>query len=383
MPDIRCSLVERTADSGWREGRRWDKQQEFRVRKGAFFQEIVDSTKSEDIICEEATARRRNTMWWKMADAKYKYDVAFSFLQQDEALAIQINDLLQGRMSTFLYTERQKEISGKDGEKEFNRVFGTESRIVVVFYRKNWGQTKWTRIEETAIRNRAFEEGYDFTTFIPVEAGSRVPKWLPKTRLWVGFDRWGADGAATVIEARVQEAGGTPREESVEDHATRISREIANNEGRIQFLRSDKGAKAAREEVKSVFSELSKTCEAVTNGDAHIEFKIKQENDESFIFSSGLTLAHCWKQTYFNTLDESKFHVTIWRGMVGFPNVFRMKRPTRLHEFILNFDITSTNQYGWRESSGKNRFLSSAKLAEFSMKMFLDSIRDVQIGTER
>ena len=97
-----------------------------------------------------------------MESSSYKYDVAFSFMAEDEALAAQLTDLLQDRLKVFLYSRRQGEIAGTDGEKTFNAVFGEQARLVVVLYRSRWGQTPWTRIEETAIRNRAFEHGYDF-----------------------------------------------------------------------------------------------------------------------------------------------------------------------------------------------------------------------------
>ncbi|MCX6911329.1 MAG: hypothetical protein NTY01_25250 [Verrucomicrobia bacterium] len=69
-----------------------------------------------------------------MNTKNYKYDVAFSFLQEDEALAQQLSDLLKGRVTTFIYTERQKELAGTDGEQTFNRVFGQEARIVVILH---------------------------------------------------------------------------------------------------------------------------------------------------------------------------------------------------------------------------------------------------------
>ncbi len=71
-----------------------------------------------------------------MIEKSFKYEVAFSFLTEDEDLVNQINDLLKGRLSTFVYSERQAEIAGTDGEKTFNRVFGSDARIVVVLYRE-------------------------------------------------------------------------------------------------------------------------------------------------------------------------------------------------------------------------------------------------------
>ena len=47
-----------------------------------------------------------------MTGNDYKYDVAFSFLKEDEELATNMNDLIQDRLSTFIYSGRQEEIAG-------------------------------------------------------------------------------------------------------------------------------------------------------------------------------------------------------------------------------------------------------------------------------
>ena len=188
----------------------------------------------------------------------YKYDVAFSFLAQDEALATELNDLLQDRLRTFLYSKKQGEIAGTDGEKSFNSVFGQEARMVVVLYRSSWGETPWTRIEETAIRNRGYDEGYDFVVFIPLDEPGTVPKWLPKNRLWLGLKRWGVPAAGAVIEARVEELGGKPKkEESVTEQAARLERSLKSDEKRNRFLKSYNGVNAAQGEFEDLREELT------------------------------------------------------------------------------------------------------------------------------
>lgn len=157
---------------------------------------------------------------------EYKYEVAFSFLKEDESLALKINDLVQEQLSTFIYSKRQEELVGTDGEESFNKVFGEDARIVVVLYRPNWGNTPWTRIEETAIKNRALEEGYDFTVFIPLDQPSTTPRWLPKTQIWTDINRLGVDGAANIIKFKVQQAGGETREETLEERALRIKEKL-------------------------------------------------------------------------------------------------------------------------------------------------------------
>ena len=53
---------------------------------------------------------------------EFKYDVAFSFLREDEELAVELNDRIADRYSTFIYSKRQEELVGKDGEEEFATV---------------------------------------------------------------------------------------------------------------------------------------------------------------------------------------------------------------------------------------------------------------------
>jgi hypothetical protein len=208
-----------------------------------------------------------------MNERQRKYDVAFSFLSQDEPLALQINDLLRDRMKTFVYWEHQEELAGTDGEKTFNLVFGEEARTVLVLYRQEWGTTPWTRVEETAIRNRAHEETYDFATFFPLGKPPVAPKWLPKTRIWGNLDRWGIQGAASVIEARVQEAGGTPHEETAEERALRLSRRMAAHQARQEFLDSVLGVQQANASAQKLFAELQRLGDAVTAGGGQIRIE--------------------------------------------------------------------------------------------------------------
>ena len=246
-----------------------------------------------------------------MQENEFKYDVAFSFLAEDEELVTQINDLIQGRINTFLYSRKQGEIAGTDGEQTFNRVFASEARVVFVLYRNGWGKTPWTRIEETAIRNRAFEEGYDFVIFAPLDKPPNVPKWLPKNRIWVGLDRWGIEGVATVIEARVQEVGGSPREETVEDRASRLGRAIAGEEKKQAFLKSEDGVKAANTAVKDLFDELERVVKKLCDSEDNLNLKIETTREQCAIYGGNFTLFFHWSLSFPNTLQSSAFYVNL------------------------------------------------------------------------
>jgi hypothetical protein len=111
--------------------------------------------------CSNQTSAIRKTLYkipvfgfWFVHEKKavsmeeYKYDVAFSFLNEDLELVSEVNELIKNRLSTFIYTERQNKLVGNDGEEVFSKVFAKESRVVVIFYRKNWGNDRFTRIEK-------------------------------------------------------------------------------------------------------------------------------------------------------------------------------------------------------------------------------------------
>ena len=131
------------------------------------------------------------------------FDVAISFGAKDEAFANRLYALLEERLKVFIYSKEQEMLAGSDGEATFNAVFGKQAKLVVVLFREAWGKSPFTRFEETAIRNRAFSQGYDFTVFIPMEQSEtqKVPAWLPKNRRTVCMLVWIA-GASKVPPPR-------------------------------------------------------------------------------------------------------------------------------------------------------------------------------------
>ena len=58
-----------------------------------------------------------------MPDSGPTYDIAVSFLAIDEVRAIELAETVAGRLRTFVYSERQRELAGREGMSEFTRVF--------------------------------------------------------------------------------------------------------------------------------------------------------------------------------------------------------------------------------------------------------------------
>jgi hypothetical protein len=308
---------------------------------------------------------------------QFKYDVAISFLQEDESIARELDNLLSERLTTFVYFDRQKEIAGTDGEQTFNQVFGKESRIVVVLYRDHWGTTPWTRIEETAIRNRGYEKGYDFLTMIPLDSLQTVPEWLPKTRIWVSLERWGVAGAASVIEARVQESGGTPKQESPVEQAIRLSRRKSDEQQRSAILNCENGVRRANQEVDNLFRSIEEIASEIDTSGSNIKLLCKRS--EWFhiqMSSSGYQINISWDNNNIsNTLEYSRLDVYLSkRDRFSSPYA----EPHKIVEEKFNFDLRLPDRYGWSRVGGDKRFFSTEQLARHCVQLLLDRLEQDQ-----
>ena len=308
-----------------------------------------------------------------MASIDFQYDLALSFMAQDEPLAMQLADQFEGRQRVFLYSRKQEQLAGTDGEKSFNDVFGKQARLVVVLYRDGWGQTPWTRIEETAIRNRAFDEGYGFVIFIPLDGQPAVPRWPPRPQLWVGLQRWGVNGAASVIDARFQELGGEPQVETLEAKAGRVERTLGYEKRRTHYLSSDAGVRGANESFEQMREAILASIPSIQAAAPSLQLQTKVAGQQIALLSMGPALLVAWRQRYMNTLNESHLEVSAWRGHPPFPGVRFFEERIPLGTLKLQPDLDMDDGHVWtvRTSQGK-RFLSGPVAAEHILDWWLE-----------
>jgi len=303
--------------------------------------------------------------------AGFKYEVAFSLLSQDEGLAMQLNDLLQDRVKTFIYSERQKELAGTDGEETFGKVFREDARLVVVLYRAGWGETKWTRVEQTAIRTRGFEHGYDFAKFIPLDEPARLPPWLPPMQIYIGLKRFGIEGAAAVIEQRIRDLGGHAHQETIEERAQRLERQAAFEHRRSTF-RSGAGVKAANVQV-GVLKQAVATRAAAVNASTSMSLQTGERDGKFWLVGLGRALGLLWRQKYSNTLSETQLDVRLFDNLP--PTQWMFEKPSTLKSLSFTFDLLPSDVGGWISIDARHRSFSTEELAEHLVRFYLDNGR--------
>lgn len=308
----------------------------------------------------------------------YKYDVAISFLEEDEQLALEIADRIRDRVTVnvFVYSERQTELAGTDGVDSFSSVFGDKSRVVVVLYREQWGKTSWTRVEENAIRTRGFHEGHEFVLLVKLDS-TKPPVWLPPTRIWFDFDRYRIDGVATVVEERVQVLGGTVHRETVVEAAARLGRQISFRNEMETWRSSSEGAESAKQEAVRLVGEFQSLAEEISRHVQPVQIDFMRH-----------AVRHC--VLYINDPQVSievdcrtkmQLLVALYQ-----PPPLRPMHAVRdtiiIEKAWYDASLDRAMQIGWRESEGEKRFFTSIQLAANWVKRLLKEVERLKLVDE-
>ena len=312
-----------------------------------------------------------------MISKKYKYDVAFSFCQEDEFLANEISQLFSNKINVFIYSKKQNELVGKDGEIEFKKTFSELSRVVVVLYREKYGKTTWTRIEEEAIRGRAYNEGYDFVLFIPLEEDKKTPIYLPKTRIYFNLDRFGPNGAANIISFIINEHGGNSTIITSEEKADRLKNKIDFDKKIKSYLLSNQAFEDSEQEIDSLIKIGQEKAETIFKG---LNYGI-ETNPKRLLkikFEKYLLQFH-WILKSGNMIDDALLEITKWE-FYNSNDPFEKGKYDNVSTDILYFNKNLNWENVWSEQN-KNEYIKTHALIEKFISDFIDYIENQKFNT--
>jgi hypothetical protein len=314
-------------------------------------------------------------------ESEYEYDIAFSFLDKDEGVAVEISKALKGRLSTFIYSERQAELAGADGELKFSEVFGKRARIVAILYRNGWGETRWTRIEKTAIQNRSLEEGYDFAVFVVLDSATPLPKWLPKNRIWYNFPKFGREGIAAGLENRLSELGHSPTPETPLDRSRRISKSEQSQREREKFLDSEDAVTPANTEALALLQKIKSIVEPISKDKQGLPIQIEEKHMAIILRLRSWVLHIEWHQQCSNSLYGSVLWVVLSEARMNY-KTGPYPEYHRISETQYDFALNESNEFGWVKHDTKQPFHSSGQLAESVINLLIDKIEGKDGGMQ-
>ncbi|MBK9513433.1 MAG: hypothetical protein IPO05_07335, partial [Flavobacteriales bacterium] len=236
-----------------------------------------------------------------------------------------------------------------------------------------WGTTPWTRVEEDAIRDRCNAEGPDFTVFISLDKNK--PRWLSRTQLWYDYTTFGLKGAAAIVSKKVAEYGGVLKEESVDELAARLQRDIQWTREFAAYYCSPQAVKDAWEEFETLRVQFSLRVEKLSAA-ALIESMGTYRTNRDMMMHSSYENA-MWvkfKQEYADTLREAELTVAI-ENMVRFA---KYRSPNdRIHTYkssSYTFAIDKDGNRFWSAVKDKETLLSTDQLLDKWMKQWLEIV---------
>lgn len=312
-----------------------------------------------------------------MSFAQPKHDVALSFLSADESIAAAFCNALSRGLDVFFFPRKQEDLAGTDGLESMRTPFLEDSRVVVVLFREPWGNTPWTGVEQTAIKDRCLKHGWQTLFFVMLDNIQKPPVWLPHTHVRFNYADFGIEQAVGAIKARVQESGSIIAPLSAMRRAELSQQEQQYLQERRQF-RSPWGRDAVLEEAKGLFGKIDKlSADIAASGTVVIQFA--SDSAQCHIRNDRVSLTVGLSQTYSTTLSDasSEFELKVCKYSKRLPFrgenlVYMSGQPKLLNEVTFLPELNRARQRCWAKKEDSPRFIFSDDLANEILIEFIN-----------
>lgn len=283
--------------------------------------------------------------------SEFEYDVAISFLQEDEQLAIDIGNRIDEKFDVFIYSKRQEDLAGTDGQNTFSETFKSKARTVIVLYREEWGDTKWTRVEETAIKDRWFNNGYDFLLLIPLE-NAELPSWYPETMIYYDFQSFGLEGLPAVIYSHLKRNGAEEKKSSLESTIDKVNRDKKYKEEIEGYFRSQQSADDFDNQIQKFIALIREKIEEINESYEKINLNLSEERERYIVRHDGYELNFYYSKKYSTTSKGSDILFRIYKGYnVAYSPPDRQPRKIREQAYEMSKD--RLGNIIWQSSGAK------------------------------
>lgn len=259
--------------------------------------------------------------------------------------------------------------------------FFDDSRVMLVLYRNDWGKTRWTQVEERAIKDACFEGRWQRLFFLVLDSASPLPIWLPPTYVWFNYVNFGLEEAVGAIKVRVQENGGQYLPLTA---MKRLELYKADELYRVDksLMSSSEGLKSIACKVLELFQQIEAQCAKIASDNTlqirvGVDFKERNSNQTCVITDGRVGLIVAWYRRYPNLLDNSGLTVTEYNGGLIVPGELgqrvHLNTPKLIRQQRYQPELSLAREYGWKEE-GANAFMSSSALAEQCVIQFIDLV---------
>lgn len=306
-------------------------------------------------------------------ERNFEYEVAISLLHQDESEASQIISALVN-IPTFLYSRKQEELVGNDVVLKFKDVFGKRSRIVVILYREDWGDTGFTFVEREAIRDRIFrDKTEDFIILVNMTGKEKLPDWISDRTIYYDYKEFKLNGLIGLIKHKIRALGGLKRPETIKEIADRKAAEYEFRSKRFNFINSPEGVQKADIEFQTLCNLIREHAKTASN--PYIQLELESDGNNTLLVKhNSLTLNINWCSTVSNTLEshERPAHLDVAIMKRDFNRDRYDTNPYFLdYKQIYRFNMFFPDFIGWNKDNSKE-YIPTNNLADNIIKKVLD-----------
>jgi hypothetical protein len=312
---------------------------------------------------------------------EYKHDVAISFLSRDEPLAFELHARLSQHLAVFVYSKKQEQLAGTNGLETFRSAFRNDARLIVVVFREGWGETPWTRIEQTAITERVLADGWDCLFFIMADRQASPPKWLPNTHIRFNLEDFGIEQAVGAIKARLQELGGRLKATDVLQQAKLVEQRAAFYAERERLFLSHEGVNAVRDEVRTIYREVAQRIADIRSSTS-VRGDTCADDNCCVVTNGRISVRATWRPRALNRLEHSPLRVEEFNCRILLPGErgYYFKEPAKLSEHEYHPELSVELGWCWVRQGRGAEYLSSSQVADQVVSRFLDLFDRVASG---
>jgi len=314
------------------------------------------------------------------------YDVAISFLVVDEGTAGALASALEASgLKVFFFPKKQEELAGSDGLDSLREPF-LKARVAVALFREPWGKTNWTRVEESAIKDRCLELGWQSLQFVMLDKKQQHPRWLPNTHIRYNYEDYGLDQIVGAIKRAVQEQGGVLLQPDAMTEAKRVKRQADYLQERESLLHDRRWIENyVHRSIAATYKRLEELAGQM-NKEHGFQIVIGSQGYQACIMRAGyITLGIHWQQPIYNSVTndghgDCYLRVAEFSGSIPIPgrNEMSWNKPELLKEHRFAPDVSENRELVWIEGS-KER-VAHEKLADRIIMILLGLIERMNAG---
>ncbi len=300
----------------------------------------------------------------------YEYDLAFSLCDEDLPFAQRIHTGLRDRFRLFLYSEEDKTLHFHNGVKKLSDIYRRKARCVLVLWRKEWGQSRWTRLEEEVLTDRVLNETPAFILLVKLEQGD-TPSWIPSSYIYRVQKGWELGTLIETVAGKINQLGGeihelTPIELA---HKQKATREWKTKHE--QLLLSDEAESARARATSDLFQTLRGQVEAINPTIQTRQLEFEQVPRRACVIRHPC----CTVITEYEDVSEPPYvrHISV-RLFDGIVRLYGSRNnwvePAEVSTDHFTIDVTETGEWFWRNKKTMAS-ITTARLANEIMNRLL------------